>query len=40
MRAQFVDWLARKADAERLGIPFTEPMPGADASPNGHAPQA
>ena len=39
MRAQFVDWLARKEDAERQGLPFDEPMPGADPSPNGHSPQ-
>ena len=39
MRAQFVAWLARKEDAERQGIPFDEPMPGADPSPNGHSPQ-
>ena len=40
MRAQFVDWLARKEEAERLGVEFTEPMPGADPSPNGHSPQS
>ena len=39
MRAQFVAWLARKEDAERQGVPFDEPMPGADPSPNGHSPQ-
>ena len=39
MRAQFVDWLARKEEAERRGVRFDEPMPGADASPNGHSPQ-
>ena len=39
MRAQFVEWLIRKADAERLGIPFDEPMPGADSGVNGHSPQ-
>ena len=39
MHAQFVAWLARKEDAERQGLPFDEPMPGADPSPNGHSPQ-
>ena len=39
MRAQFADWLARKEEAERQGVPFDEPMPGADPSPNGHSPQ-
>ena len=39
MRTQFVEWLIRKADAERLGIPFDEPMPGADSGVNGHSPQ-
>ena len=39
MCAQFAEWLARKEEAERRGVPFTEPMPGADSSPNGHAPQ-
>ena len=39
MRAQFVEWLIRKADAERLGVPFDEPMPGGDIGVNGHAPQ-
>ena len=39
MHAQFVDWLARKENAERQGLPFDEPMPGADPSPNGHSPQ-
>ena len=39
MRAQFVEWLARKEDSERQGLPFDEPMPGAAPSPNGHSPQ-
>ena len=39
MRARFVEWLARKAEAERLGVEFTEPMPGADSGVNGHSPQ-
>ena len=39
MRAQFVEWLIRKADAERLGVPFDEPMPGADSGVNGHSPR-
>ena len=39
MRAQFAEWLARKEAAERLGVPFDEPMPGSDSGVNGHAPQ-
>ena len=39
IRAHFVDWLARKEEAERLGVPFTEPMPGLDNNGNGHSPQ-
>ena len=39
MRARFVEWLARRAEAERLGVEFTEPMPGADSGVNGHSPQ-
>ena len=39
MHAQFVEWLARKEEAEHQGLPFDEPMPGAAPSPNGHSPQ-
>ena len=27
MRTQLVEWLARKEEAERQGVPFDEPMP-------------
>ena len=40
MRDRFVFWLARKEEAERLGLAFNEPMPGPDSGPNGHSPQA
>ena len=39
MRAEFAEWLARKEEAERRGVPFDEPMPGSDSGANGHAPQ-
>ena len=39
MRDRFIRWLARKEEAERLGLAFTEPMPGADGGVNGHTPQ-
>ena len=39
MRAEFAEWLARKEEAERLGVPFDEPMPGSDSGVNGHSPQ-
>ena len=39
MRDRFVGWLARKEEAERLGLAFTEPMPEADNGVNGHTPQ-
>ena len=40
MRAQFAEWLARKEEAERQRVPFTEPMPGPDSAPNRNSPQA
>ena len=39
MRDRFIRWLARKEEAERLGLAFTEPMPETDNGVNGHTPQ-
>ena len=36
MRAEIVDWMERKEEAEREGRPFDEPMPGAEY--NGTSP--
>ena len=37
MRAEIVEWMERKEEAEREGIPFDEPMPGAER--NGRQPK-
>ena len=37
MRAEIMDWMREKEEADREGIPFDKPMPGAEH--NGSAPK-